>query len=85
MIHPKAISFNGFGILWNRVNCLFNPPLCFIEITIAVMVAIKVRPTPEYSTKCGGVKKDSTLTTPCHIISQLAAPTCIATPIETRR
>jgi hypothetical protein len=70
---------------YGRGKFLVNLPLCFIEIIIPVMVAIKVRPTPEYSTKCGGVKKDSTLTTPCHIISQLAAPTCIATPIETRR
>ena len=58
---------------------------CLIENIIPATVAIKDKPTPEYNTEWGGVKKDSTLTTPCHIISQLAAPTCSATPIDTRK
>lgn len=58
---------------------------CFIEITIPATVAITDKPTPEYNTVCGGVKNDSTFTTPCHMISQLAAPTWSATPIATRK
>ena len=66
-------------------NDLFSEVSCLTEDINPATVATKDKPTPEYNTECGGVKKDSTLTTPCHIISQLAAPTCSATPIETRK
>jgi hypothetical protein len=64
---------------------LLNEVFCLIENIIPAKVAINDKPTPEYNNVCGGVKKDSTLTTPCHMISQLAAPTCSATPIATRK
>lgn len=64
---------------------LFSVRSVLIEYINPESVAIKDKPTPKYNTECGGVKKDSTLTTPCQIMSQLAAPTCSATPIETRK
>jgi hypothetical protein len=83
--HPKAISFSGSGILRYIERGFFKEVLCFIEIVIPITVAIIDKPTPEYNTVCGVVKNDSTLTTPCHMMSQLAAPTCRATPNATRK
>jgi hypothetical protein len=73
--HPKTIIFSGFGILRYIERGFLKEVFCLIETTIPTTVAIRDKPTPEYSTVCGGVKNDSTFTTPCHIISQLAAPT----------
>jgi hypothetical protein len=73
--HPNAISFSGFGILRYIEKRLVNEALRLIETSIPTTVAIKDKPTPEYSTVCGGVKNDSTFTTPCQMMSQLAAPT----------
>jgi hypothetical protein len=60
-------------------------PSFLIEQIIPATVAINDNPTPEYNTVWGGVKKDSTLTMPCHMMSQLAAPTCSATPNDTSK
>jgi len=83
--HPKAISLSGSGIERYTEYGLFRENFRLIEITIPTIVAIRDKPTPEYNTVCGGEKNDSTFTKPCHMISQLAAPTCRATPNPTRK